>query len=107
VARAPQPFTQLRYVDPVLLRLNLVLLLAAAFLPFPTAVLSRPSTEPRRPSASRILFYGATALVIELVLRIAVAYAASKPELTHAHHKGEPLPQRPGPWRETSNAVRE
>src|SRR5262249_46940461 len=34
-------FTYLRYVDPVLLRLNLLLLMAAAFLPFPTGVLAQ------------------------------------------------------------------
>ena len=47
-------FTHLRYVDPVLLRLNLLLLLVAAFLPFPTAVMAagvrRLATTP---SASR------------------------------------------------------
>ncbi len=40
-------FVRLRYVDPVLLWLNLVLLLGAAFLPFPTAVLSQSFHEGR------------------------------------------------------------
>jgi uncharacterized membrane protein len=34
-------FTRLKYVDAALLRLNILLLMAAAFLPFPTACLPR------------------------------------------------------------------
>ena len=46
-------FTRLRFIDPVMLRLNLLLLMAAAFLPFPTAVLAQSFHASDRPSASR------------------------------------------------------
>ncbi|HEY7620448.1 MAG TPA: TMEM175 family protein [Solirubrobacteraceae bacterium] len=75
-------FSRLRYVDAYLLRLNLLLLMAAAFLPFPTGVLAQAIDASRDAERTAIVFYGATALVIELLLRTAVRYAFSRPELT-------------------------
>lgn len=49
--------------------LNLLLLMAAAFLPFPTAVLAQSFDASERAERVAIAFYGATALVIELLLR--------------------------------------
>jgi len=98
-------FTQLRYVDPVLLRLNLVLLLVAAFLPFPTAVLAEAFEASDEAERTAILLYGTVALLIEVLLRSMVAYALSKPELTVAHAEGRPLPQRPHPRREAANSA--
>jgi uncharacterized membrane protein len=97
-------YTQLRYVDPVLLRLNLVLLLVASFLPFPTSVLAESFDASDDAERTAILFYGATALLIELLLRAAVNYAKSKPQLTHAHADGKELPAHK-PWREGVNTV--
>jgi uncharacterized membrane protein len=74
-------FARLKYIDPVLLRLNLVLLLAAAFLPFPTAVLSQSFEAGESAERAAVVFYGATALVIELILRSMITYAATRPEL--------------------------
>jgi uncharacterized membrane protein len=74
-------FKRLRYVDPVLLRINLVLLLAAAFLPFPTGVLAEAFHASDAAERTAVAFYGLTALVIELLLRAGVRYAAGKPEL--------------------------
>jgi uncharacterized membrane protein len=78
-------FSRLRYVDPILLRLNLFLLLAASFLPFPTAVLAESFDASDAAERTAVVFYGAVALVIELLLRGAVHYANSKPALS-----GEP-----------------
>ncbi len=75
-------FTYLRFVDPVLLRLNLLLLMAAAFLPFPTAVLAQSFDHSEDAERAAVVFYGISALVIELLLRTTVRYARSKPELT-------------------------
>src|SRR5436190_6980181 len=74
-------FHRLRYIDPTLLRMNLVLLLAAAFLPFPTAVFAESFHASESALRTAVVFYGATALAIELLLRSAVVYAASQPEL--------------------------
>jgi uncharacterized membrane protein len=96
-------FSHLRYVDPVLLRLNLVLLMAAAFLPFPTAVLAQSFHAPTV-AAERVAvaFYGAVALLIEVLLRTSVRYAASRPGLASGEvHADVPihLPSRERGWR--------
>ena len=75
-------FTRLRFVDPVLLRLNLMLLLFAAFLPFPTGVLAEAFHASQEAERAAIVFYGGTALLIDVLLNAAVRYARSKPELT-------------------------
>jgi uncharacterized membrane protein len=75
-------FSRLRFVDPTLLRLNLLLLMTAAFLPFPTSVLAHALHAGGTAERTAVVFYGGAALVIELVLRAAVGYAGSRPELT-------------------------
>lgn len=74
-------FSRLRFIDPTLLRLNLLLLMTAAFLPFPTSVLAQALHHGGTAERTAVVFYGAAALVIELVLRAAQRYAASRPEL--------------------------
>ena len=94
-------FTRLRYIDPMMLRLNLLLLMAAAFLPFPTAVLAQAFDASDRAERVAVAFYGLTALVIELLLRAFVRYAASQPELAFAHAADipAPTPARQRGWR--------
>jgi uncharacterized membrane protein len=84
-------FSRLRYIDPVLLRLNMMLLLAAAFLPFPTSVLAQALHASAQAERVAIALYGATALVIELLLQAAVRYAASQPGLVSESGEGQPL----------------
>ena len=95
-------FTHLHYVDSVLLRLNLLLLLAAAFLPFPTGVLAQSFGESDQAERIAILLYGATALVIEVLLRTAVRYALARPELTDVEPGDAP---RPKPRRASRDAL--
>jgi uncharacterized membrane protein len=83
-------FSRLRYIDAFLLRLNLLLLMVAAFLPFPTGVLAQAIKASDEAERTAVVFYGATALVIELLLRTAVRYAVSKPELTTLGPSGVP-----------------
>jgi uncharacterized membrane protein len=83
-----QLFTYLRYVDPVLLRLNLLLLMAAAFLPFPTGVLAQALHHSNEAERAAIVFYGATAIVIELLLQACIRYGSSRPELLIAEVPG-------------------
>jgi uncharacterized membrane protein len=89
-------FSRLRFVDPTLLRLNLVLLMTTAFLPFPTSVLAQALHAGPTAERTAVVFYGAAALVIELVLRAAIQYAASRPELTGDATAGK-LPAPPAP----------
>ncbi len=96
-------FTRLKFIDPVLLRLNLLLLLVAAFLPFPTAVLSQAFEASTNAERAAVALYGATALVIELILRSMIRYASTRPELV----EGEipPLPKSERGWRATVGTV--
>jgi TMEM175 potassium channel family protein len=93
-------FTRLKYIDSALLRLNLVLLLVAAFLPFPTAVLSQAFEESTKSERAAVAFYGVTALAIELILRAMIRYASTKPELVEGEVPA-PLPKSERGWRAT------
>ncbi len=58
-------FSRLRFIDPTLLRLNLLLLMTAAFLPFPTSVLAQALHHGGSAERTAVVFYGAVALLIE------------------------------------------
>jgi uncharacterized membrane protein len=74
-------FTRLRYVDPALMRLNVLLLMVAAFLPFPTGLLAEAFHASREAERAAVVAYGATAILIEALLFAAMRYAAAHPEL--------------------------
>jgi uncharacterized membrane protein len=97
-------YTHLRYVDPWLLRINLLLLMAAAFLPFPTAVMAGAFDHSADAERVAVAFYGGTALVIELLLRSAVGYAIANPELTDSTPTGVPGPMGGRSWRNAISA---
>ena len=88
-------FSRLRFIDPTLLRLNLLLLMTAAFLPFPTSVLAQALHHGGTAERTAVVFYGAAALVIEALLRAAQRYAASQHELQMEPGDRRPLPARP------------
>jgi TMEM175 potassium channel family protein len=70
----------LRAADPTLYRLNLLVLLLASFLPFPTKIVSEyiGDTGPERIAA---VFYGLTLLALAVALTAFVRYAAEQPRL--------------------------
>jgi uncharacterized membrane protein len=74
-------FTRLRFVDAVLLRLNLFLLLAVGFLPFPTGILAEAFHASQDAERAAVVLYGIVALLIEVLLGLAVRYAISRPDL--------------------------
>jgi uncharacterized membrane protein len=74
-------FSRLRFVDPTMLRLNLLLLMTAAFLPFPTTVLAQALHHGGTAERTAVVFYGAAALLIEMLLRAAERYASLQHEL--------------------------
>ncbi len=74
-------FERLSAIDPVLMRLNLLLLMVVAFLPFPTALMAEALQESRAAERAAVVVYGVTAAVIELLLASASRYAASRPDL--------------------------
>ncbi|HEY1517090.1 MAG TPA: TMEM175 family protein [Solirubrobacteraceae bacterium] len=86
-------FSRLRFIDPVLLRLNLLLLMTAAFLPFPTSVLAQALHHGGTAERTAVVFYGAAALLIELLLRAAERYAISKQDLHMGARTATPAPE--------------
>jgi uncharacterized membrane protein len=74
-------FTLLRAVDPVLMRLNLLLLLAVSFLPFPTGLMAEALRVSRSAERAAVVIYGVLAGIIELLMAHASRYVAARPEL--------------------------
>jgi uncharacterized membrane protein len=50
------------------MRLNILLLMAVSFLPFPTALMAEALQESRDAERAAVVVYGTTALVIELLM---------------------------------------
>jgi uncharacterized membrane protein len=75
-------FAEVEFVDPTLMRLNILLLMAASFLPFPTGLLAEALHASRDAERAAVVVYGATAVTIELLL------AAAR------HHVGVERPTR-------------
>ena len=87
-------FSRLRFVDQDLLRLNLLLLMTAAFLPFPTSVLAQALHHGGTAERTAVVFYGAIALLIEMLLRAAERYANSQQDLQMELTTATPAPER-------------
>ena len=84
-------FSRLQAVDPVLMRLNLLLLMAVSFLPFPTALMAGALQGSESAERAAVVVYGATAVLIEVLGAAAWRYAASQPGLMADHTA--PLPE--------------
>jgi uncharacterized membrane protein len=70
-------FRRLEYADSIVIRLNLVLLMAVSFLPFPTKLMAEALRE-KAGEHQAVLFYGACLLVITTLLAALSRYAARK-----------------------------
>ncbi len=79
----------LRFFDSMMMRLNLLLLMTTAFLPFPTGILAEALRAPEHTAQTAVFLYGATVLVIEVVLQAfahrASSQAANRPEPTNGN----------------------
>jgi uncharacterized membrane protein len=71
---------RMRYADAWIVRVNLLLLLAVSFLPFPTRLVAEAISSA---SAERVavLFYGATLLVISAIIGAMGRYVAARDSL--------------------------
>ena len=87
---------ELDRVDQIFLRLNLLFLLAIAFLPFPTRLMVQGLEESAEWQRLAVVVYGLTLLVIRLLFTALAAYAlgrslrkpgAADPDLTEARKK--------------------
>lgn len=68
----------LRFFDSTMMRLNLLLLMTTAFLPFPTGILAEALRAPEHTAETAVFLYGATVLVIEVVLQALAQRASSR-----------------------------
>ena len=84
-------FSRLQAVDPVLMRLNLLLLMAVSFLPFPTGLMAGALRGPESAERAAVVVYGATSVLIEVLGAAAWRYAASRPGLMT--DRSAPLPE--------------
>jgi uncharacterized membrane protein len=73
-------FRRLETIDGRIMRLNLLLLMAVSFLPFPTRLLAEAIDDTDAERAA-VIFYGATLLVISLLLAAIWGAVASRREL--------------------------
>ena len=76
-------FGRLRYVDATLMRLNLLLLLATSFLPFPTSLMADAISIADAERAA-VVVYGTTLLVVSSLLAAMWRAVANRPQLLHA-----------------------
>jgi uncharacterized membrane protein len=61
-------YSHLRYVDPMLMRLNILVLMAASFLPFPTSLLAQAFDVSTSAERAAVVVYGVAILIGVLVL---------------------------------------
>jgi len=80
----------LRAADVILYRLNLLVLLLASFLPFPTKLVSEFIGQ-RDPERVAAIFYGVTLLVLALALTAFVRYAAEHRRLVKDQVEAETI----------------
>jgi uncharacterized membrane protein len=73
-------FRRLRYADIHLMRMNLLLLFAVTFLPFPTKLMAE-AIESAGAERVAVLFFGATLLVISVIVTVIARYAAGRDAL--------------------------
>ena len=81
-------FRRLRFADYNVTRLNLLLLMAVAFLPFPTKLVAE-AIDSSTAERAAVLFYGAALLVISVLITAIVRYAGSRPELIEEEGRDE------------------
>jgi uncharacterized membrane protein len=81
-------FRCLRFADAIITRLNLLLLMAVSFLPFPTKLVAE-AINSNSAERTAVLFYGATLLVISVLVTSIIRYAGSKPDLIQEEGRDE------------------
>jgi uncharacterized membrane protein len=73
-------FRCLRYANAMIMRLNLLLLMAVSFLPFPTGLMAEAIRDTGAERAA-VVFYGATLLSISILLRVLWGALVRHPDL--------------------------
>ena len=73
-------FRRLQSANPAVMRLNLLVLMGVAFLPFPTGLMAKAIRDTNAERAA-VVFYGVTLLVISVLLRVLWDAIVRSPEL--------------------------
>ncbi len=73
-------FRRSEYVDAVVVRINLLLLMAVAFLPFPTRLVAE-AIDATQAERAAVLFYGATLFAVSALFTVMGRYLVSRKEL--------------------------
>jgi len=73
-------FRRLRYADNAVMRLNLLLLMAVSFLPFPTKLVAEAVREPDAERVA-VIFYGVSLLTIQVLFSVLWGTVARNREL--------------------------
>jgi uncharacterized membrane protein len=84
-----------RSVDRALLYLNLVLLAGIAFLPYPTALLSRALADPRYAGVA-VVFYSGTMVLVSSMFVVIWFHLARRPDLLHGGDATAEIARRRG-----------
>jgi uncharacterized membrane protein len=74
-------FRRLRYANTAVMRINLALLMAVAFLPFPTRLVAQALRHTESSERAAVIFYGASLLAISLLFSALWRAVASDREL--------------------------
>jgi uncharacterized membrane protein len=88
-------FVRLKYADATLMQLNLGLLLAVSFLPFPTSVLADALHAGDRAQRIGLGIYGVSLLIVQAAYSSLVRYAISHPELHEPLEHEAAAPPKP------------
>lgn len=81
-------FRYLRFADPVVIRLNLLLLMVVAFLPFPTNLVAE-AINSGGAERTAVLFFGATLFLVSAMIAMIMRYAGSHPDLIEEEDRDE------------------
>jgi len=73
-------FRRLQSANPAIMRLNLLVLMGVAFLPFPTSLMAKAIRDTNAERAA-VVFYGLTLLVISILYRVLWDTIVRHPEL--------------------------
>jgi uncharacterized membrane protein len=73
-------FRRLQSANPTIMRLNLLVLMGVAFLPFPTGLMAKAIRDTSAARAA-VVFYGVTLLLISVLLRVLWDAIVHHPEL--------------------------
>jgi len=81
-------FRRMRYADAIVVRINLLLLMVVAFLPFPTRLVAE-AIDTTHAERAAVLFYGATLLLVSLLFTAMGRYVMARRELLLEERHGE------------------